>query len=616
MKTHSDEVEQEAAFRGFVSEVEPLLRQALVAMYGSARGREATADTLNWAWEHQYPLEGVSPGEAVDRLFRVALRRSRLLESTPAFDNPPRHLPWSGPELGLVLGLLPMRERTALLLVHGAGWSVAQVAELLHAPPGRVSRQAERALGRARRAVMQPVNDSEDTDLVRAAEEEADKVIRESFQRLFEEAREPITAAQAMLPSLYPLSDGAALLVEPSTTSVWRAVALAGLVLGLLVAGVVIGLGATRSTTITAYTTPGPQPSPGPISHSVVVVPNQPGPRGSHPSGLRALWEIDAGSHRVLESPAIPRAAAASAPVVTGPWIVDVLYGSVHSYPLAGQAVGFRTGSTKTVKLGLASTVIPGRNQGTVWLVLHHAGMNGRFSRFCTIRLESLTGQMLLRPTQLPCPWDVMGSVTGGIIVLARTGVTELWDPYSGLTNPLVGFAAPLVEAVNSTLVAEQWSSFCSVTCSIRVASPATDLVTKVHIVPPPGVSLTTSAAVSPNGKFLAFTALPINVATSMENSPFVGPPSSYRGSHSVRGQLVIVRVRTGVVAMSRPATFLQPSVVQWAPNGSYVFLTHSLRQVEAVPVWSDAAPTQIISFPARDTSPDDAGERFLIVQR
>jgi DNA-directed RNA polymerase specialized sigma24 family protein len=40
------------AFSQFVTEVEPRLRRALVALRGAEAGRDATAEALAWAWEH------------------------------------------------------------------------------------------------------------------------------------------------------------------------------------------------------------------------------------------------------------------------------------------------------------------------------------------------------------------------------------------------------------------------------------------------------------------------------------------------------------------------------------------------------------------------------------
>jgi len=39
-------------FELFALDVEPRLRRALVAAYGSDRGREAAAEALAYAWEH------------------------------------------------------------------------------------------------------------------------------------------------------------------------------------------------------------------------------------------------------------------------------------------------------------------------------------------------------------------------------------------------------------------------------------------------------------------------------------------------------------------------------------------------------------------------------------
>ena len=53
----------EGAVAAFVREVEPRLRQALVATYGPVDGREATVDALSWAWEHWDRLRDVrNPG--------------------------------------------------------------------------------------------------------------------------------------------------------------------------------------------------------------------------------------------------------------------------------------------------------------------------------------------------------------------------------------------------------------------------------------------------------------------------------------------------------------------------------------------------------------------------
>jgi hypothetical protein len=51
--------EVSADFAVFVRDVEPRLRQALIAAYGPVDGREATVDALSWAWEHWARLEEV-----------------------------------------------------------------------------------------------------------------------------------------------------------------------------------------------------------------------------------------------------------------------------------------------------------------------------------------------------------------------------------------------------------------------------------------------------------------------------------------------------------------------------------------------------------------------------
>jgi DNA-directed RNA polymerase specialized sigma24 family protein len=78
-------------FRTFVCEVEPRLRRALVAHYGPERGREATAEALLWAFEHQGVLTSLRYPAAY--LYRVGqskarLKREPLVLERPSYDEP------------------------------------------------------------------------------------------------------------------------------------------------------------------------------------------------------------------------------------------------------------------------------------------------------------------------------------------------------------------------------------------------------------------------------------------------------------------------------------------------------------------------------------------------
>jgi RNA polymerase sigma factor (sigma-70 family) len=136
-------------FGDFVADVEPRLRRALVSAYGPERGREATAEALAWAFEHQERLSEVR--NPVTYLYRVGQSRSRTrLEGRP-FERSCYQEPWVEPDLSVALSALPGPQREAVLLVHAAGWTPADVAELLGIPTATVQKRVERAIARLRR---------------------------------------------------------------------------------------------------------------------------------------------------------------------------------------------------------------------------------------------------------------------------------------------------------------------------------------------------------------------------------------------------------------------------------------------------------------------------------
>ena len=139
-------------FAAFVREVEPALRQALVATYGATDGREATIDALSWAWEHWSRLDGVS--NPIGYLYRVGQTATRRFAT--------RHLPLlydesSGRETvdiepGLIpaVGRLSAQQRKVVLLVCAFGWRHTEVAELLGISPPAVRTHLGRAIERLR----------------------------------------------------------------------------------------------------------------------------------------------------------------------------------------------------------------------------------------------------------------------------------------------------------------------------------------------------------------------------------------------------------------------------------------------------------------------------------
>jgi DNA-directed RNA polymerase specialized sigma24 family protein len=139
------------AFETFVAEVEPRLRRAFVAVYGTQRGREATAAALGWAWEHWSKLENVD--NQVAYLFRVGQSQIRTKKEPVVFERSSHNDPWIEPSLVPALTRLSEPQRTAVVLVHGFKWTLREVAELTSTKVSTVQTHLERGLHNLRTAM-------------------------------------------------------------------------------------------------------------------------------------------------------------------------------------------------------------------------------------------------------------------------------------------------------------------------------------------------------------------------------------------------------------------------------------------------------------------------------
>ncbi len=142
---------EEGEFEEFVASVEPRLRRALIACFGPERGREATADALGWAWEHRDRISAW--GDPVAYLFRVGQSRSRGRKVRPVFERPATEEPWVEPKLAAALAGLPERQRLAVFLVFGAGWTQVEAAEVMGVRPSTVQQHVERGLAKLRAVI-------------------------------------------------------------------------------------------------------------------------------------------------------------------------------------------------------------------------------------------------------------------------------------------------------------------------------------------------------------------------------------------------------------------------------------------------------------------------------
>jgi DNA-directed RNA polymerase specialized sigma24 family protein len=141
----------EERFSRFFEQTEPKLRRALVARYGQERGREATAEALAWAWEHWSEVEVAD--NTLGYLYRVGQSKARQRRRRPLFEVPGRDEVFVEPRLAAAVARLPERQRVVTLLIHGAGWTQSEVAEVLGISTSTVNRHSKRGLVALRRAI-------------------------------------------------------------------------------------------------------------------------------------------------------------------------------------------------------------------------------------------------------------------------------------------------------------------------------------------------------------------------------------------------------------------------------------------------------------------------------
>src|SRR5215831_14909171 len=115
-------------FAAFMDDAEPRLRRALVAALGSQRGRDATAESLAWGWEHWTRVREMQ--NPAGYLYRVGRSRTRDRRHPVVFERADSPEPWVEPHLGSALAALSERQRLAVVLVHGYGWTLRDVSEV------------------------------------------------------------------------------------------------------------------------------------------------------------------------------------------------------------------------------------------------------------------------------------------------------------------------------------------------------------------------------------------------------------------------------------------------------------------------------------------------------
>lgn len=139
------------AFRRFVADAEPKIRQALSASLGSEPGKDATADALEYAWQHWERIRDMN--NPVGYLYVVGRdrgRRSRRRERPAFYEVNPERSPWVEPGLPAAIAHLPDRQREVVVLLHCFDWTMSEVGGLLDLSKATVQKHAERGLASLR----------------------------------------------------------------------------------------------------------------------------------------------------------------------------------------------------------------------------------------------------------------------------------------------------------------------------------------------------------------------------------------------------------------------------------------------------------------------------------
>jgi DNA-directed RNA polymerase specialized sigma24 family protein len=145
------EDERTTRYREFVRVAEPKLRRSFVAIYGPDRGRDATCEALGYAWQHWDRVEEMT--NSVGYLYRVGQSRTAPVRKRPLFERPEGREPMVEPALARAVAALSERQRLAVLLVHSAGWTAGEVAELIGVSSSTVQRHLDRGLAKLRRQI-------------------------------------------------------------------------------------------------------------------------------------------------------------------------------------------------------------------------------------------------------------------------------------------------------------------------------------------------------------------------------------------------------------------------------------------------------------------------------
>lgn len=142
------------SFTEWATAAEPKIRQSLTAAFGVQVGKDAAADALALAWERWDRVSAMdNPIGYVYGIGRNKARRMKTPRRPMFVEVPEQLLPNVEPGLPAAVADLPERQRITVTLVHGYGWTMSEVAELLGTKKTTVQNHAERGLTKLRNSL-------------------------------------------------------------------------------------------------------------------------------------------------------------------------------------------------------------------------------------------------------------------------------------------------------------------------------------------------------------------------------------------------------------------------------------------------------------------------------
>ncbi|HUI02405.1 MAG TPA: hypothetical protein VLZ77_02605 [Acidimicrobiales bacterium] len=315
--------------------------------------------------------------------------------------------------------------------------------------------------------------------------------------------------------------------------------------------------------------------------------------------------------------------------VASGNELVDVIgLKDTVGVPNVGTAVAFTPDRPQVIRsLGTASYVVDASTSNDVWLVVDPEFPYPVISDSgCTVEEVSLFGVVATSPRPFPCGWSIKGPAPRGLLV-ERVALSaqscgwkcvpparlSSWDPIDQRVIANYGYASKnlSIDADNGQIVL--WNECDGPHC----VDNATNLVSgRTTIVPelPKGWQRLTQYTLSPDGNFAAVIEISNRTEAALEHYARTlprSPPCCYFGVHAIPSRLLVYNLSLDRLVEQRSFMAASYPVVEWSPDGGWLFVTEDLQHIEAVPMWSDSESVR--SVPTRKRIDGEApAESFL----